>query len=304
MKKKLLTIPIAFMCTLLGACNPGSWFEPKEVSPVYIDQWLENAEDPSTTPNPAEFYYVENGKSYPYMDDYGLKVRDIIKDRVTGSPKSSNGNIHKGDIDYVGYFIRSYVGRLTYCSIRVFDDGDIVTEAGGSGWGAPKDQYFVYSVGTSITSEIISKTKERYTELDNTFNEEYEKVREEASLDKFFKSIEEADTKAYVSYEDEAHSVHNFHDDDGSILAELKELEYEAKDRKFSVPCLPMFKYYLTNDWILNIYWGAEGVDYDIASIDYVSKEQPSSYFTRHYFYYYSINQAKAKALITRISSN
>lgn len=297
---------MTLMCALLSACNPAGFFEPTDATPVYIEQWLESARDPSDTPNPAEFYYVEDGTSYPYMDDYDLKVRDIIKNGVsnTSGGQVKAEDIHKGDIDYVGYFIRSYIGRLNYCNIRVFDDGDIVTEAGGSGWGAPKTQYFVYSVGTTITSEIISKTKERYTELDNAFNEEYEKVKEEASIDKFFKSIEEAETKAYVSFEDEQSNAHKFYDDDGSILAELKELEYEAKDRSFNMTYLPKFEYYLTDSWKLNIYWGGEGANYDIASIDYVCEEQPSSYYRRHYFFYYSINQAKAKALITRISNN
>lgn len=305
MKKKLLILPITFIVTLLGACESFTVYKTKEESPIYINQWLESVKDPSTDPNPGEFYYVENGTSYTAIDDYELKVRDIIKNGVNNTPggKIKAEEVHKGDMDYVGYFIRSYIDRFTYCNIRVFDDGDIVTEAGGSGWGAPSNQYYLYSVGTTVTSEIISKTKERYVELDNAFFERYETIREEASLDNFFKHCEEAESSPYVTCKDENWSDRVFFDDDGSILAELEELEYQHKDMD-AIEISPIFRYYVNDDWKLNIYKGGNIANYDVASIEYKSNGAYASYYQPTYTFYYSINQGKAEALINRIMKN
>ena len=294
------------MCTTLGACNP---VKPIEVESVYIDQWLEAVKDPSESPNPGQFYYLENGKEKETHEDYELKVRDTIKDGVknTTSKKVDYKYTVKDGVDYVGYLVRNSVGRLTYCNIKIYDDGEIITGAGGSGWGSPKDQFFVYSVGTTITSEIISEVKARYAEITEQLKNDYEIVKEEASIENFFKAVEATDVPASIHYKEtrvnkEPYETNDLADKDYAILNELKELDYQSKERDYSTGLLPMFQYFVPDkNWSLNIYCDDNDIKYDVAAIEYVSQGSLKSYYPSHYKFYYSINAAKAESLITRM---
>ena len=161
MKKKLLLIPITLLTTLSGACNPFKALEPREASPIYIEQWLEATKAPNENPNCGEFWISENNVQQNHHYDYELKVRDIIKKGV----KNKNGNkvdskaIARENLDFIGYKVYSAFSDLTACFIYVYEDGTITTQAYGGGWGAPKPQFYVYDVGKTITDEIISKSE-------------------------------------------------------------------------------------------------------------------------------------------------
>lgn len=310
MKKKLLLIPITLLTTLLGACNPFKVLEPREASPIYIEQWLDNAKAPNENPNCGEFWILENNVQQNHHDDYELKVRDIIKKGV----KNKNGNkvdskaIARENLDFIGYKVYSAFGDLTACFIYVYEDGTITTQAYGGGWGAPKPQFYVYDVGKTITDEIISKTKERYYEINDTLNNIYETVREEATVDKFFANVEESTTPALIQYretrKDERQNEFNYHDDDKSILNSLKELEYVPKEKGYSVDILPMITYGVTDEWTLQIFCGWDKANYDVAAIDYIYKGSYSSYYPSHFRFYYSIDATKASAIADTIRNN
>ena len=307
MKKKLLIIPVTIMCTLLGACSPS---EVREERPaINIDRWLEAAKDPSKDSNPGKFWYRDDKDIKPEFDDYDLKVRDIILGKVKNK-KGAPTKKRQSSINYVSYEITSYIDRYYRCSITIFDNGTIETYASAYGkLSAPKDQRFIYTLGESVTSEIISEVKERYAEIETTINNQYEVVKERASLDKFFASVEDSEMPALVSFsemrQNKGQNEFTFHDDDCSILNELKELEYQEKEKGFTTGVLPMLKYGFNRDWLLNIYCTYEG-DVYTASISVTDDGPYQRYqgFIRYYEFFYSINQVKAEALITRISNN
>lgn len=306
MKKKLFIIPIIFMCTALGACNP---LEPAERPAINIEQWLEVTKDPSESPNPGKFWYRDDKEIKSEFEDYDLKVRDIILGKVrnqNGAPTKNRQN----SVNYVSYDITSYIDSYNHCSITIFNNGTIETYASGAGkLSAPKDQHYIYNVGESVANEIISKVKERYTEIETTLNECYEVVKERASLDKFFTNVEESETPALVEFSEmrqgKGQNDFTFHDDDRSVLNELKELEYQEKEKGFTTGMLPMLRYGYSSDWVLNVYCTYEGDTYT-ASISVRDDGPYQRYqgFYHYYEYFYSINQAKAEALITRITNN
>ena len=309
MKKKTIIIPVILLSSLLGACNRLSLFKPDEVSPIGIQEWLDASKDPSENPNCGEFWIKENAEEKNRHSDYELKVRDIIKNNVPnnkGSQIDSKGLVRE-NVDFVGYQLRADLSRLDNCIIYVYDDGTVTTQAYGSGWGAPKPQFYVYDVGKTITDKIINEVKERYYEIDETLNNIYETVKEEATLDKFFTNVEESTTPALIKYhetrKDEKENSFNYHDDDRSVLNDLKELEYSPKDKDFTIDILPMITYGVTEKWTLQIFCGWDNANYDVAAIDYVYEGQYAGYYTTHYMFYYSINATKASALADKIRS-
>ena len=63
-----------------------------------------------------------------------------------------------------------------------------------------------------------------------------------------------------------------------------------------------MVSYYLTDEWMLNIYAGYEQANYNIASIRYLNKNPTfKSYYRTYYYFYYEINATKGRALAERI---
>ncbi len=310
MKKKVIIIPVILLSSLLGACHRLSLFEPKEVSPVSIQGWLSVSKNPSEDPNGSEFWIKDNDEEKTRYYDYELKVRDILEANIanhSGNEVKSN-DIARSNLDFIGYQIRANYNHLDGCVIYVYEDGTITTQAYGSGWGAPKPQFYVYDVGKTVTDKIISEVKERYYEIDETLNNIYETVKEEATLDKFFTTVEESTTPALIKYretrKDEEENTFNYHDDDRSVLKDLKELEYTPKEKEYKIDILPMITYGVTDNWTLQIFCGWNEANYDVAAIDYIYEGPYKGYYSTHYVFYYSINTAKASALVETIRSN
>lgn len=298
MKKKLLVLPIiTLIFTSLAGCN---LFKPAEVDPIYIDSWLECATTPENNPN-ASTFWLKDETDYSSLYDYGLVVRDAIKEKVKEIAPKKVKEQKTTDGDYAGYQIRDYVGRFTACSIFVFDDGTIASNNYGSGWGAPKSQHFVYDIGKEASTELLAKIKARYFELKTALDGEYAATREVANVDNFFKSIEESSENPTINYRETRgdQEVYTFttQDEDHSILSGLKELEYQALD-SYSLSLLPMVKYYINEDWQLQIYCGYNEAHYDIATIQYKYNGEYKHYYSTYYIFYYSINPTKTEALV------
>ena len=171
MNKKLLIIPITLLTTSLIACSP------REASPVYFDQWLAAAEQrtPENDPNAPTFNIRGVGSTY----DYGVEA-------TKGRPAKI------GAEQGLYYSIHSYVNRFDVFYAYFYLNGTIVTTAYGSGWGAPKQQVFTYTVSADAITSLVSKATSRYNEIKNTQNAEAIFERERAAVSNFLVAMEES----------------------------------------------------------------------------------------------------------------
>lgn len=300
MKKTFLLIPIAIMSCLLGACRK------TEVAPVYLDSWLSYLPDPSEDPNAPTFSVRdEAGTKYYSSYDYGLAMSAEIKSVVKNVSPTKINKITNDDVGAV-YSLRKSINRLEQCSIYIHKNGTIETAATGSGWGAPKEQLFSYELTETVTNSLINVFKNRYSTIADTFAREKQEAKEASKPDNLFTAIEQSEAEAFITYketrpEHETSNTFTIQDENRSYLDDFKDLEYIELDN-YSNDLLPMVRYYLNDEWTLNIYSGWNNINYNIASIKYLLKNPTyKTYYPTYYYFYYEINATKGKALAEKI---
>ena len=304
MKKKLLFIPIiTLIVSVLSGCN---WFKPQEVDPIYLDSWLDSAKTPDKDPNAPEVWYQDEDEKTHSCYDFGLEIRDAIKSKVKNVSPSQVKECKESTKTAIGYKIHTSFARFNSCLIYINEDGYVCNSNFGSGWGAPKSQHFLYDIGKAEALELITTIKTRVLEIETKLKEEKEASTAMANLDNFFKQIEDSNETPTIVYR-ETRPEHDFYegttyDENLALLSSFKDLEYEALD-DYSVDILPMIKYYISEDWRLQIYCGY-GYNYNIASISYKYQGQFKTYYPSYYLYYYSINAAKAEVIADTIRNS
>ena len=300
MKKAFLLIPIAIMSCLLGACGK------KEAAPIYLNSWLIGLEGPESNPNGPSFYIPDDKGNFTNSSyDYDLKLRDELISLTKGITPVK---INKNTTNDVGakYKISRHYDRFNGCSINIRENGTIETFASGSGWGAPKEQMFSYQLTESVTKNLIEIFHNRYQEIIYIKQEEKKAAKEASTPEKLFEAIEQSETEAYISYREtrpveETTNRFTIQDENQSYLNDFKDLEYSELSN-YSIDYESMVSYYLTDEWMLNIYAGYEQANYNIASIKYLNKNPTfKSYYQTYYYFYYEINATKGRALAERI---
>ena len=304
MKKKLLFIPIiTLIVSVLSGCN---WFKPQEVDPIYIESWLNSAKTPDKDPNAPEVWYQDEDEKTHSCYDFGLEIRDAIKSKVKNVSPSQEKYNKELTKTTIGYQIHTNFARFNSCLIYIYEDGYVCSNNYGGGWGAPKSQHFLYNIGEANALELIATIKARVLEIETKLKEEKAAATAMANLDNFFKQIEDSNETPTIIYREtrpeyELYEVTTY-DENLALLSSFKDLEYEALDN-YSVDILPMIKYYISEDWRLQIYCGY-GYNYNIASITYKYQGQFKTYYPSYYQYYYSINAAKAEVIADTIRNS
>lgn len=300
MKKRIIIIPIAIMSLLLGACGK------KDVAPVYAESWLTDVKDNDEDPNSPSFYLVnEEGEIECSSHDYGLVLRDRLLNALKNVEPKKISKIDKNNRIGATYQVRKSINRLSYCTFNIFNSGKVETFAGGSGWGAPKEQFFSYEISASVAESLITGFANRYSEIEEILSSERAAAKENSTTDKFFENVEASEQGAYITYketrEDQESNTFTFQDDSRSFLDDFKDLEYVSLEN-YSISLVPMIRYYLTEDWQLEIFCGWGEANYDVAAIRYKdSKTAIKTYYPRYYSFYYSINATKGEALASKI---
>ena len=297
MKKKLLFIPIVTLAiSFLIGC------EHKEEAPIYIESFLNSAKTPDKDPNAPEFWYKDdNGHKYGDYD-YGLVIRDAISSKVKGIEPIIENNIKEATESTINYQIRTYFAHFNCCIIYIYEDGYIGSNNYGSGWGAPKSQHFLYNIGETNALDLINIIKARCLEIKTIKQAELT----EGKIDNFFKQIEDSKETPTIAYHEtrpdhESYDVTTY-DNDRALLNSFKDLEYkEIEDSSFTLS--PTIKYYIREDWQLQIYCGY-GDGYNIAFIHYKYEGSFKTYYPAYYTFYYSINATKAEAIVDTIYNN
>ena len=300
MNKKLLIIPITLLTTSLIACSP------REASPVYFDQWLAAAEQrtPENDPNAPTFNIRGVGSTY----DYGFEIKKEIATLVDGIEATKGRPAKIGAEQGLSYSIHSYVNRFDVFYAYFYLNGTIVTTAYGSGWGAPKQQVFTYTVSADAITSLVSKATSRYNEIKNTQNAEAIFERERAAVSNFLVAMEESSEVPTVVYKDvgpDGDSKYNttFRDADRSILADLKDMTFTEVDN-YTVKYGPAITYYVNTEWTLEIHNDPAETDYSYAFIRY---QYPGTYksYSGNYkgFITYSLEQSKGIGLANKIKA-
>ena len=308
MKKKLFLLPfVLFMTATVTGCDIFKVFrrEPEVVPDVYINDWLEAAKNPAETPNCAEFYFKgeeENNWSY----DYDLKVRDMIQKIDFPAGEKIDGSLNDKTEENVHYVMRyTHVSKLEYCDITIFKDGVITTAAHGGGGKLSvgvKSQYFRYCIAPDYAAELVDNIIARYYEIKEGIAGERELAREASSFTNFFASIEETSYYPTINYQEtrEHYDLVNYTvvDNGRAILEQLKEIEFTPLADNYTIDLVPMIKYYIHEEWVLEMYCGWGKADCDVVCMRYRYDETNyQTYYHRNYCFYYSLDPVKGEAV-------
>lgn len=157
MKNKILLIPTALLVVsgLIGC----QFRKQRTVQPYYLDYWLDEASDrEEDDPNrPHGFIHNKDENIDQEFSDSSLKFRDKLKE-ILKPIKLTAGEVDKeveDDNSYVLYQIRAYLADFDSCVMYINAEGTISTNAYAGGWGAPKEQHYVYDIGKEAAKEII-----------------------------------------------------------------------------------------------------------------------------------------------------
>lgn len=297
MKKKLLLLPITLMSLFLAGCGK------KEVDPIYIEEWLSSVKSPKERINAAIFTVPSQSMN---MADYDLKVRDLLSSNINNNCLKGKGSIKKSDREYVTYAIRAEVGRLEYCNIFVYDDGKVITEAfpRGTKFNNIKEQIFNYSISEESARYVISQVKERYDQITKEMNNEHQAAREAYNPTNFFASLDEATQDPFMHYREtrEGYETTTFLtvDTGRNILTDLKGLTYTYLEN-YSIDLLPMVKYYVDENYQLQIFCGWSKANYDVVCIQHKYDGKYETSLPRSYVFYYQIDAVQGENIVNKI---
>ena len=297
MKKKLLLLPIALMSLFLAGCGK------RDVDPVYIEDWLSNAKSPASDVNPSMFSIPSQSFT---MSDYDLKVRDLLRSNINNDCFTGKGSAKKNDRECVVYTIRASVGRLEFCNIFVYDDGKVVTEAfpRGTKFNDIKEQIFNYSISEESARYVISQAKERYDQITKEMNNEHQAAREEYNPANFFTSLDGETQDPFMHYKEtrEGYESTTFLtvDNGRNILNDLKGITYTYLEN-YKIDLIPMVKYYVNEDYQLQIYCGWDRANYDVVAIQHVYTGKYTTPSKLYYRFYYQIDATQGESIVNKI---
>ena len=291
MKKKLLLLPITLMSLFLAGCGK------KEVDPVYIEDWLSSAKSPKQDIN-GTLFSISSQSGYMY--DYDLEVRDLLSSNINNNCFKGKGSSKKSDRECVVYAIRANVGRLEFCNIFVYDDGKVITEAFPrvTKFNNIKEQVFNYSISEESARYVISQAKERYDQITKEMNNEHQAAREAYNPANFFTSLDEATQDPFMQYKEtrEGYETTTFLtvDTGRNILTDLKGLTYTYLEN-YSIDLVPMVKYYVSEDYQLQIFCGWSQANQH----KYDGKYETS--LSKSYVFYYQIDAVQGENIVNKI---
>lgn len=298
MKKKLILLPTLLIPVFLSACS-------YRTEHIALEEFFDIRTDYDST-----FVFEENNrrKEYEYFNDtdYNGKVMDIIRENCSDAKLIGKKDGYKTDwrIDTLTYRFRLVddYKKMDCFVITIYEDGDVYTFAGGSGWPiGPEDQYTAYKISDEAVENIFSKANAYAEELDTYFKEEEDKAKEKATIDNFFTEYSKLD-KRTVTYRVEARPYRgrmgymefNIEDTDGDILEDMTALEYQASEDNSYYGGETFSCCVNDNSWSLNF-----RSDYKPYAYMYYMYE--TKYGDRAVIQYYDVNQEKLATLDNKL---
>ena len=82
------------------------------------------------------------------------KIQEVVKP-LSLTPKKVDKEVKNTEDRFVYYHITAYLDNFDACIMYINADGTISTNAYAGGWGAPKEQHYIYDIGKDATKEII-----------------------------------------------------------------------------------------------------------------------------------------------------
>lgn len=294
MRRKLLFIPISAIVLSITGC-----FERRQANPIDIRTWLNAATTSKRSVNFSKFKVKK--KLGGYIEDASLSVRDAIK--------SGLGYAQREDyIDYEGleadvtYQIYASHDRFDRCFISVYEEGYITSYASGGGWGAPKEQYYKYTITKEAAKEIIDYANFRYEQLNSANYQQYLQAKENYNIDKFIANLDTVEDDPKIDYletrgvlDDRRYTVI---DTNKEIFKDIKGLVFEEMDKE-EIDILPMISYYSNQDWKFEIFYSEGKYNYDVAAIEYVIERSGNGWSS--YQFFYKIDATKGASIAQKV---
>ena len=303
MKKKQFFITIISLLFSLTGCK---LFEKREVSPVYITNFLNRVESPSKDPNGPTFTLKGQPKEGIY--DYDLEIRNALLEKTKGVNATQIEGTDNTEPDLY-YLIRCVSYELSYCNIYLYSNGKITTSAYGDGWSAPKSQFFEYTISQEDASYIIGIATNKYNEIKEDYKNEKEVIDNEEALTNFFNQINESTKPATIDYCETRKNYERYtftvQDKDKQVLDKLNVLVFEdivSDDASKNLP-IPTIEYYLNEDWKLQIYCIDYSADYSVASLQYKYNGKFKAYYPCYFYKYYFIDDQKGSEIADIVRS-
>lgn len=292
------------MGTLLGGCS-------EKLDPVYIDEWLDNAQRPSESNNPSLFSYDdEEDGYYHFTEDYGLVIAEDIREAVQDVKAKSAGSKLKvvGSLP-MEYRISAYVGDFSMCQIYIHDNGILesraLREKNEFGKTSTTYQYFRYDIGKEKVATLYNKFKNRRTEIMEGKAQENEECTNKVSIENFLEHIDNFEGTRYISYMYRRNNggdiTHVIQDLDFSYINAIKEFGFTKIDGSVG-ETLPKATYYVDDEWAL-IIPEEPGDKVAVRYINVNSRYREYSLFSQKWYYaYYSVDATKVSALLERFN--
>lgn len=294
MKRKLLFIPISAIVLSITGC-----FERRQANPIDIRTWLSAATTSKRSVNFSKFKVKK--KNAGYLEDASLSIRDKIRAGL-GDAEKENYKDSEGLEADVSYEIFANYDRFDRCFISVYKEGYITSYANGGGWGAPKEQYYKYTITKEAAKEIIDYANFRYDELNSASYQQYLEAKENYNIDKFIANLDTVEDDPKIDYletrgvlEDPRYTVV---DTNKEIFKDIKGLVFEEMDKE-DLDILPMISYYSNQDWKFEIFYYEGKYNYDVAAIEYVIERSGNGWSSYHFFY--KINATKGANIAQKV---
>lgn len=282
--KKLLLLPLLVMSMLVGCNENGSNDKEEKIyTPV---EWLK---DTNEFENELQ-YYVGGGD---HSTDYGKVVADKMLERFEFEFKFPH-KIEKANAnDLLTYRVKKNLEPYTECTFY-FHETTVETRAIGRVKGQMVEQCAQYDCYSSYhIVSLLTFASKRYEETYSIVKGEYDAAKEYATLDNFYKEIEESTanpvaTFSNVTKEDVNHALL----DDFKDLLRIKDTPIYSVDRD------PFMSYGLNENFMLTFHLGYK--DAPIATLEY--KFQSSLNFTGSVHSSYEVSREKLDNIIKKIT--
>lgn len=269
--KKILLIPIITTPLLTGCGN-------KNI--ITINEWFDNLSEYAE----GRYSVIENDLFISEGYDFEFYVAGLIKDNANDI-KIKKTNVKEFDDDYlVTYRLSSKYKDFSDLRIYVYEDKIATSATAYYVDRNPVEQRVIYELPEDNAKAIFEGATKRKQDVKDQNKKDYDEAREKASINNFFKQVDESETKPtiirnkYFGVVDDKEDWRSY-PLNYSIMDDIKELEYEELEENYrfnsgqtaSIVCS------IGNDLILRLFNRADGC---IADIEY--------HFKFTYYPYYS----------------
>lgn len=293
--KKIMLIPVIAVSLLTGCDYP---------KVVNINDWLAILDEDTTD---GRYSVMQDDGKYDASNyDYELYTANLIKENVKDA-KIKKKNVKNVENGYqVFYHAKNPYKDFTELDVYVYEDRIATTLTAYYTYKNPDVQRVIYEVPEENIKAIIDGAAQRLQYVRETNEKDYEAAQEYASIENFFKKVDEENPKAVIVRK-KYYGVVNGKEDwrdytvDYSNMADIKDLEYTPKENyRYNSDQTPAIVVSIGDELILRIFNWASGPIADMQYRYYLTYDvYDHQGLTIHLGY--SLNKEKTQALIDKI---